>query len=528
MGVKKIIFYTKYIGENMNLNLYIIADYLKEISFERLLKADPQSCELTHLSWYISDNPLDFHTLYIISRDNLKDIPFHHEILSFLCIGKPDEETIIDLKDQYLFFSEDVDKACLLHSVQQIFLFFHLWEKEMYELLCHKASLMRLCEHCLVLTDNPFCLASSDLRTIAYGEKQNKPENMRLFRESDIGEYLSDEIIDAFRMDKNYREGIETHSPCILANEYFSFRHFYNNIYVNDIYVARIAICEVERPIRLSDYALLIRICDFFKIALENTDIVLNNHPKDFDHLVKRLLTGEMVSAEEIDKILAESKWNHTGLYFCGIIESDLDRVMHSYQTLCGQIEKFLSNSLAIVWQNSIILIVNTVSSSLTKKTIRSKLMPFIRENLLRVGLSNCFQYFGELPMFVKQAKDTLRMGLLKDNTIWCYDFDTYALQILLERCSKDHTPEDLCLEKLQILIDYDRIHNRNYVHILKIYLQCNMSVAKAMKVLFVQRATLLYQLKRIEEISQLNLQDYPTRLYLMIYFAIFEEDLSQ
>ena len=41
------------------------------------------------------------------------------------------------------------------------------------------------------------------------------------------------------------------------------------------------------------------------------------------------------------------------------------------------------------------------------------------------------------------------------------------------------------------------------------------------MKRLYVQRATLLYQLKRIEEISQLDLQDYQTRLYLMIYFAV-------
>ena len=71
------------------------------------------------------------------------------------------------------------------------------------------------------------------------------------------------------------------------------------------------------------------------------------------------------------------------------------------------------------------------------------------------------------------------------------------------------------------MLIDYDREHNRSYANILKTYLQCNMSVAKAMKRLYVQRATLLYQLKRIDEISQLDLQDYQTRLYLMIYFAV-------
>lgn len=309
-----------------------------------------------------------------------------------------------------------------------------------------------------------------------------------------MGEYLSDEEIDAFRLDRDYLKGIEAHRPCILNNDFFGFRHFYNNIYIDGAYVARVVICEVERPIRPGDYGLILRISDLFKLALENTDIVLNNHPKNFDRLVERLLSEEMVPDEVMDPILTGIGWNHTGLFFCGIIESDLDRIL---------------------------LIVNLASSSLTKESIRSYLSPFIRENLLRVGLSNCFRHFADLPLFFGQAQDALHMGSLKDNTIWCYDFDDYALRILLERCGRDRKLKALCPEKLQVLIDYDREHNRSYANILKTYLQCNMSVAKAMKRLYVQRATLLYQLKRIEEISQLDLQDYQTRLYLMIYFAV-------
>lgn len=516
----------------MNLNLYLIADYLEDIPFEKHLTADPQVCGLTHVSWYHPAFLPDPHALYLICGEQLAELPPHQEVLSFLCVGNPSPECPHSMfssdeaapasQDQFLFFPEDTDSACLSRQVQQIFLFFNNWEKKMYELLCHGGSLMELCELCLELTDNPLCLASSDMRILAFGEHPKKPTELKMFFEKDIGEYLTDEEIDAFRLDNDYLRGIEARSPCILNNDYFGFRHFYNNIYIDDVYMARTVICEVERPIRLGDYAVLLRISDFFKIALENMDIVLNNHPKNFDRLVERMMRQESISVEDMDKTLSEIGWNHSGLYFCGIIESDLDRIMHSYQTLCGQLEKFLENAIAIPLENRILLIVNLDSASFTKDSVRSILSPFIRENLLRAGLSNCFRHFGDLPVFVRQAQDALRMGLSMDDTIWCYDFDSYALPILLERCGSGHKPEDLCLEKLQTLIDYDKTHNRSYVHTLNVYLRHNMSVAKTMRSLYVQRATLLYQLKRIEEISQLNLQDYQTRLYLMIYFALF------
>lgn len=516
----------------MNLNLYLIADYLKDIPFEKQLTTDPQFCGLTHVSWYSSELPLDPHTLYLISRKQLAELPRHKEALSFLCIGNiplehlppksSSRETAPVPQDQFLFFSENTDSTCLLQQIQRIFLFFNNWERKMYELLCRKSSLMELCEHCLEVIDNPFCLASSDMRILAYGEHPKKPTELKMFFEKDIGEYLTDEEIDAFRLDNDYRQGIEARSPCILNNEFFGFRHFYNNIFINDIYMARIAICEVERPIRTGDYAVLLRICDFFKIALENMDIVLNNHPRNFDRLINRMLKQEAIPDADMDQTLSEIGWNHSGLYFCGIIESDLDRIMHSYQTLCGQLENFLDNTVAIPLENRILLIINLCPASFTKESVRSRLSLFIRENLLRMGLSNCFRHFGDLPIFVRQAQDTLRMGLSMDDTIWCYDFDSYALPILLERCKKGYKAEELCPEKLQTLIDYDKAHNRSYVHTLRVYLQHNMSVAKTMRSLYVQRATLLYQLKRIEEISQLNLQDYQTRLYLMIYFALF------
>ena len=130
---------------------------------------------------YTSELLPDCRTLYLISKDSLPLVPSHSQALSFLCIGKPSPDLLVHPDDQYLFFAENTDPAALLQEVQEIFLFFHLWETRMYELICRRASLMELCAHCLELTENPLCPASSDMRILAFGERENKPRELKMF-----------------------------------------------------------------------------------------------------------------------------------------------------------------------------------------------------------------------------------------------------------------------------------------------------------------------------------------------------------
>jgi DNA-binding PucR family transcriptional regulator len=93
----------------------------------------------------------------------------------------------------------------------------------------------------------------------------------------------------------------------------------------------------------------------------------------------------------------------------------------------------------------------------------------------------------------------------------------------LIDRTSEGYDPEILCTSGLLLLREYDEKRSRNYCEVLKTYLENNMNIAKTIRKLYMQRATFLYQLKRITEISQLDLSDYPTRLHLMLSFEILQ-----
>jgi PucR family transcriptional regulator, purine catabolism regulatory protein len=57
-------------------------------------------------------------------------------------------------------------------------------------------------------------------------------------------------------------------------------------------------------------------------------------------------------------------------------------------------------------------------------------------------------------------------------------------------------------------LIDYDRRHNTELVHSLRVFLQCNRSWIRATAELFVHKQTLVYRMSRVEELTARRLND--------------------
>lgn len=106
----------------------------------------------------------------------------------------------------------------------------------------------------------------------------------------------------------------------------------------------------------------------------------------------------------------------------------------------------------------------------------------------------------------------------------WMFRYDNYALTDLMKSAQNGHCIESLIPAGLAKLIQYDHENHRHFTNALKVYLRENMHIANTIKKLYLQRATFLYQLKRILEISELKLEDHKVRLELLIAFEIMDE----
>ena len=76
-----------------------------------------------------------------------------------------------------------------------------------------------------------------------------------------------------------------------------------------------------------------------------------------------------------------------------------------------------------------------------------------------------------------------------------------------------------LCCPGLIRLMEYDAAHGTEYTAALRTFVEEKYSVTHTADKLFVHRTTLLKHLKKIDDITNLDLDDWNTRLHLALSF---------
>lgn len=75
----------------------------------------------------------------------------------------------------------------------------------------------------------------------------------------------------------------------------------------------------------------------------------------------------------------------------------------------------------------------------------------------------------------------------------------------------------DYCQEYLSVLLDSDRQHGTDFIHTLKVYIQHQGIISEVSEALFVHPNTLRNRIKKIEELTGINLQDPEDFMNLMV-----------
>ena len=106
---------------------------------------------------------------------------------------------------------------------------------------------------------------------------------------------------------------------------------------------------------------------------------------------------------------------------------------------------------------------------------------------------------------------------------IWCYRFDDYMMDYVLDRSIQMISPTLLCSPKLRILKQYDAHNHTELYHTLRLYLSLERNVLQTANKLFIHRSTLFYRLERIQKLAKVNLDDPQERLTLQYSFALMD-----
>lgn len=149
----------------------------------------------------------------------------------------------------------------------------------------------------------------------------------------------------------------------------------------------------------------------------------------------------------------------------------------------------------------------------------------YFKETLVKFnahcGVSNLFDNLLEIGIYQKQAEDAVILGRPLAPKHHIHYYSDYYLPAILTPALKSLPRASFVSPVIPSLQEYDQKNSTSLLTTLETYLEQFCHTANTIKELHIHRNTLLYRLKKIEEICDVSLQDYETLLHLMVSFYL-------
>lgn len=336
---------------------------------------------------------------------------------------------------------------------------------------------------------------------------------------------LSEDIISEFKCNQDYLDTMDTHEASIFPAETFGYRILYLNLWDEQgTYQGRICVCELKRMMHPGDYWLIKWMDDVFRLITRPEITVGERLRLPIISMLEYLLNEGTVTREQMDHTLLNAGWTSRDRYYlvCLYPEQSDDLIKsENYQR--QRLTELSPQFCILTHEGKFLLLVNETVDELSLSEFRYAYAASLRDLLMKVGISGVGQDLMEIVQLYRQACIAYEYGSRQASTFWVYFFDDYRMDYMLAMATGGFSTELICREDLYTLLEYDKEHTSELFHTLCVFLKWERSIARACEELEIHRTTLLYRMRRIGEITGLDLDDEKVRLDLILSYKFME-----
>lgn len=229
--------------------------------------------------------------------------------------------------------------------------------------------------------------------------------------------------------------------------------------------------------------------------------------------VVKSLLSGAELDPEVVKPVFSrfQSSWRLAVLKST-VRNDDLFR-----NSLLNSLETMSAANISLICNHCVISILpQSIHDSVSIRQYSN-----LRLQYLRIGMSMPCTRPEMLPLCLEQANYVLEHADEKAGVFCC---EAYAFDYQIQLLSQNAAAAALISPAFHDLSVYDAKKNTELCNSLKVYLNCGLNQRMAAKELHVHENTLQYRLRRIREITGLDLNDQSVIRYLYLSYWMIEE----
>ena len=287
--------------------------------------------------------------------------------------------------------------------------------------------------------------------------------------------------------------------------------------------MGHIVINATNRPFVQGDRHMLLLLKRAIDQQLKKDEFIRNNKGFQYEYFIKDLLDEKIaVGKKHFDKLKYVEKEFQGNLYS---IVVETARSSATLNPLCirSEFETRFAGTKTLIYNGEIIILLCLPVNHEITTTEYSTIADICKKHKLFAGISNVFHDILKIKNYYMQALRAIELGISHDKSPNLFIYRDYYMQHISNLFLQKEASDIFCHPQLNRLQQFDEKHDTDYAFSLYIYLIHERNSVLAADALNIHPNTLRYRLKKIQEITNLNLDDAHERQYLIISYELLK-----
>ncbi len=497
----------------MDLNAHILLEHLSQRYTVTMYGEAGTKLLLAEPELYI-DNTLRFlsNHVYLATAEHLPQRPVIEKNVVLICIGENSRLSYYKEHAAVLLIKKKVDFFQVYKSLREIYGRFYLWESRLLALFLKSPTIQDLLDCSCPVLERPLLVINSSFQYVASvltGQKRWRNDRWNLpHAKLEPEAFLTFLKQKELRMDAHGSFRMELDEGNVLCVNLFDS---------GDEYAGCLYIEEAGRPFVPGEEALAEHLARMIEKAAELSPGLLANERGSLKKILQNLM-NELPLGPSQKLLLKASRYKTSWLCLSIHCLKQFSALPVGY--LCSVMESLFPDSTFFEQNTTILGLIPAGRLSRTSPLsgeAADKLSSLAEEMELCVGISNDFPDLFMLRTYYFQAEAAIENGRLHSPGQNLYVFSDYALQEMVGNSFGGFPVEAYFPAGFRTLLEHDRNSEVSYLETLSVFLEENMSYAKAARRLFIHRSTLIERIGRISQELPFGLEDPDRRLQLQI-----------
>ncbi|MCR4435771.1 MAG: helix-turn-helix domain-containing protein [Clostridiales bacterium] len=428
-----------------------------------------------------------------------------------------------------IVFKKDVDIYNIFNKIQEALLKeqnLDFWSTKFIYLLTNNYSFQDIIDLGCEMLGNPVSI--TDMRGKCIGITKNvEISDDGVWNElSTIGYISYNSFMNDLKSNLHTMIG-NSKAPFIWADSNTKYRRIFSKIEIGNIQAGTLAVVEYKRPFNENDFSLVSLLCDVVTVELQKNKFINYSSRSIDESILEEFISGKVMRNEaEIIENKRKMLKLASNAILCLItidVSKAVDGSQLSLNSMSRIIENMFKNSRTIVYNGFITLLLNSKKNNYCFENELKILKGFFEGKQIYAGVSRCFYLLEDMHEHYMQSINALKLGKLMNDGISIYLYEDFAIYHIAEACSGNGDLKKYCHPSLLTLMEYDKHNNTEFTQTLYTYIDCSKSITVTANALNIHRNTLLYRIKKIQEIMNVNLDNSNILLQLHLSFKMIE-----